>query len=75
MMRRCRSIKGISGDGAYDTRGYHRAIRVKKANPLIPPRDGAAFRYTKCQFVHYDIGPLVIQVIFEYAKKISLHFQ
>ena len=33
----------ISGDGAYDTRECHRAIRVKKATPLIPPREGAAF--------------------------------
>lgn len=38
-----RSIKEISGDGAYDTRECHRAIRVKKAIPLIPPREGAAF--------------------------------
>lgn len=33
----------ISGDGAYDTKECHRAIRVKKATPLIPPREGAAF--------------------------------
>lgn len=38
-----RSIKEISGDGAYDTRECHRAIRVKKAIPLIPPREGASF--------------------------------
>lgn len=38
-----RAIKEISGDGAYDTRECHRAIRVKKAIPLIPPREGAAF--------------------------------
>jgi|TARA_R110000772_G_scaffold268648_1_gene397018 hypothetical protein len=38
-----RSIKEISRDGAYDTRECHRAIRVKKAIPLIPPREGAAF--------------------------------
>lgn len=37
------TIKEISGDGAYDTRECHRAIRVKKATPLIPPREGAAF--------------------------------
>lgn len=30
-----RTIKEISGDGAYDTRVCHRAIRVKKAIPLI----------------------------------------
>ncbi|MBO0211690.1 IS5 family transposase, partial [Vibrio sp. Vb0877] len=29
-----RSIKEISGDGAYDTRKCHRVIRVKKAIPL-----------------------------------------
>ncbi len=38
-----RTIKEISGDGAYDTRECHTAIRVKKAIPLIPPREGAAF--------------------------------
>ncbi|WP_443088411.1 transposase [Vibrio sp. McD22-P3] len=38
-----RAIKEISGDGAYDTRECHRAIRVKKATPLIPPHEGAAF--------------------------------
>ena len=38
-----RAIKEISGNGAYDTRECHRAIRVKKAIPLIPPREGAAF--------------------------------
>ncbi|OEF90819.1 hypothetical protein A1QY_03215 [Vibrio anguillarum] len=38
-----RAIKEISGDGAYDTRECHRVIRVKKAIPLIPPREGGAF--------------------------------
>lgn len=38
-----RAIKEISGNFAYDTRECHRAIRVKKAIPLIPPREGAAF--------------------------------
>lgn len=38
-----RVIKEISGDEVYDTRESHRAIRVKKAIPLIPPREGAAF--------------------------------
>ncbi|ENI4484633.1 IS5 family transposase [Vibrio fluvialis] len=38
-----RTVKVISGDGAYDTRDCHRAIFIKKATPLIPPRDGAAF--------------------------------
>ncbi|GAL28569.1 mobile element protein [Vibrio variabilis] len=38
-----RTIKEISGDGVYDTRECHRAIRIKKATPLIPPREGAAF--------------------------------
>lgn len=38
-----RTVKVISGDGAYDTRDCHRAISIKKATPLIPPRDGAAF--------------------------------
>jgi len=38
-----RSVKEISGEGAYDTRECHRAIRVKKAIPLIPLREGAAF--------------------------------
>ncbi len=33
----------ISGDGAYDTRDCHDAIRFKRAVPLIPPREGAAF--------------------------------
>lgn len=38
-----RTVKVISGDGAYDTRDCHRAISIKKATPLMPPRDGAAF--------------------------------
>ena len=33
----------ISGDGTYDTRDCHDAIRFKRAVPLIPPREGAAF--------------------------------
>lgn len=31
-----RAIKEISGDGAYDTRECHKAIRVKKEMPLSP---------------------------------------
>lgn len=38
-----RAVKEISGDGAYNTRECHRAIRVKKEIPLIPPREGATF--------------------------------
>lgn len=38
-----RRIIEISGDGAYDTRDCHEAIRFKRAIPLIPPREGAAF--------------------------------
>lgn len=38
-----RRIVEISGDGAYDTRLRHEAIRIKQATPLIPPREGAAF--------------------------------
>ncbi|TNY60129.1 transposase, partial [Vibrio parahaemolyticus] len=38
-----RRIIEISGDGAYDTRNCHDAIRIKRAVPLIPPREGAAF--------------------------------
>ncbi|EJE8676207.1 IS5 family transposase [Vibrio parahaemolyticus] len=38
-----RKIIEISGDGAYDTRNCHDAIRSKRAIPLIPPREGAAF--------------------------------
>ncbi|HFQ5139507.1 TPA: IS5 family transposase, partial [Vibrio vulnificus] len=38
-----RRIIEISGDGAYDTRDCHDAIRFKCAVPLIPPREGAAF--------------------------------
>ncbi len=30
-------------DGAYDTRNGHDAIRIKRAVPLIPPREGSAF--------------------------------
>ncbi|EAP96572.1 Polyribonucleotide nucleotidyltransferase [Vibrio splendidus 12B01] len=33
----------MSGDGAYDTRGCHAAIKIKGAIALIPPREGAAF--------------------------------
>jgi hypothetical protein len=38
-----RKIIEISGDGAYDTRDCHDAIRIKRALSLIPPREGAAF--------------------------------
>ncbi|HDI3185544.1 TPA: IS5 family transposase [Vibrio cholerae] len=38
-----RRIIEISGDGAYDTKDCHEAIRFKRAIPLIPPREGAAF--------------------------------
>ncbi len=38
-----KTIKEISGDGAYNMRECHRTIRVKKARPLIPPCEGAAF--------------------------------
>lgn len=37
-----RKIRSISGDGAYDTRECHMAIRKKRAFTLIPPREGAA---------------------------------
>ncbi|WP_334686118.1 transposase [Vibrio europaeus] len=37
-----RKIIEISGDGAYDTRACYEAIWVKRATPLIPPREGAA---------------------------------
>lgn len=35
-----RKIIEISGDGAYDTRGSYDAIRIKRAVPLILPREG-----------------------------------
>ncbi|MDN3617163.1 IS5-like element ISVba2 family transposase [Vibrio gallaecicus] len=38
-----RSIHEVSGDGAYDTRACHDAIKIKRAVALIPPREGAAF--------------------------------
>ncbi len=38
-----RRINEISGDGAYDTRQCYEAIRIKRAVPLIPPREGTAF--------------------------------
>ncbi|MCA3895970.1 IS5 family transposase [Vibrio vulnificus] len=38
-----RKILEISGDGAYDTRDCHKAIHIKRAVTLIPPREGAAF--------------------------------
>ena len=38
-----RKILEISGDGAYETRSCHDAIRFKRAVALIPPREGAAF--------------------------------
>lgn len=38
-----RRIVEISGDSAYDTILCHEAIRIKRAMPLIPPREGAAF--------------------------------
>ena len=38
-----RKIIEISGDGAYDTRDCHDAMRIKRVVPLIPPRERAAF--------------------------------
>ncbi len=38
-----RKILEISGDGAYDTRDCHTAIRIRRAVALIPPREGATF--------------------------------
>ncbi len=38
-----RRIVEISGDGAYDTRLCYETIRIKRATPLFPPREGAAF--------------------------------
>nr|WP_257976748.1 transposase [Vibrio parahaemolyticus] len=38
-----RKIAEISGDGAYDTRLFYEAIRIKRATSLIPLREGAAF--------------------------------
>ncbi len=38
-----RRIVEISGDEAYDTRLCYEAIRIKRATPLIPPREGVAF--------------------------------
>ncbi|ENM5915968.1 IS5 family transposase [Vibrio mimicus] len=38
-----RKILEISGDGAYDTRDCHAAIRIRRTVALIPPREGAAF--------------------------------
>ena len=37
-----RKIRNISGDGAYDTKACHEAVRRKRALVLIPPREGAA---------------------------------
>lgn len=34
-----RKILEISGDGAYDTRNCHKAIQIKRAVALIPPRE------------------------------------
>ncbi|CAK1951338.1 hypothetical protein VCRA2128O305_310023 [Vibrio crassostreae] len=33
-----RSILEVAGDGAYDTRACHAAIKIKRAVALIPPR-------------------------------------
>ena len=38
-----RRIIEISGGGAYETRDCYDAVRFKRAAPLIPPREGAAF--------------------------------
>ena len=35
-----RKVIEISGDAAYDTRNCHDAIWIKRAVPLIPPREG-----------------------------------
>ena len=32
-----RTLRAISGDGSYDTRDCHAAIRIKRAVALIPP--------------------------------------
>jgi len=55
-----RTISEILGDGAYDARECHRAIRVKKATLLVAPRERAAF------------WEKVIQVIWQLAAKRSM---
>lgn len=38
-----RKILEISGDAAYDTKGCHKAIQIKRAVAFMQPREGAAF--------------------------------
>ena len=33
-----RSLLEVSGDGAYDTRASHAAIKIKRAVALVPPK-------------------------------------
>ena len=35
------AIEGISADGAYDTKKCHQAIKERKAEAIIPLREGA----------------------------------
>ena len=37
------NILEVSGDGAYEMRACHAAIKVKRTVALIPPREGVAF--------------------------------
>ncbi|WP_372196293.1 transposase [Vibrio splendidus] len=48
-----RSILEVSGDGAYDTRACHAAIKIKGAVALIPLRGGAAI----WSVVTHEISP------------------
>jgi hypothetical protein len=35
------SLMSVSGDGAYDTKGYHEAIAKRGAHAIIPTRKSA----------------------------------
>lgn len=63
-----RSILGVSGDEAYNTRACHAAIKVKGAITLVPLREGAVF-WDRCHPRNLAVGCQKLYDSNKYWKK------
>ncbi|GAJ73418.1 LOW QUALITY PROTEIN: mobile element protein [Vibrio sp. JCM 18904] len=68
-----RRIIEISGDGAYDTRDCHDAIRFKRAVPLIPPREGGAAFWENGHPRNLAVGCQKLYVSNNWKKRYGYH--
>jgi hypothetical protein len=68
-----RKIIEISGDGAYDTKGCYDAIRINRAVPLIPPREGGSLlgTWASSQFSGWLSEALRLEQDVEKAVRLS----